>query len=222
MDLVIIECFEAMAKVFKWLIAYISYSPQTHPTMKTYLGIVCLFLMSYSLQAQKFKPSGGLNYSDVNSSDDVLNGKGGWQAGLGVEFGEGKMYVEPGIFYTVKKLDLTGSSSPDLTATFPDLEGIRIPVNLGIYLAGNSESAVAWRVFGGPSVFFLTGDNEAYSDDIQSTNWGVFAGTGLNLSIVFIDMAYEWSVNDISTQFATIDFGRTNGFFAQAGLRFEL
>ncbi|HAH37466.1 MAG TPA: hypothetical protein DEQ87_10270 [Algoriphagus sp.] len=190
--------------------------------MKKSLFTLCLILISGCLFAQKIKISGGLNYSDVSSSEDVLRGNAGWQAGLGVEFGEGKMYVEPGLFYAVKKLDLSGSSSPNLDATFPDLKGLRIPVNLGIYLAGNSESKLAWRAFGGPSVFFLSEKNEAYAEDIQSTNWGVFAGTGLNLSIVFIDLTYEWSVNDISTQFATIDFGRTNGFFAQAGLRIEL
>ncbi|NVK49757.1 MAG: outer membrane beta-barrel protein [Cyclobacteriaceae bacterium] len=189
--------------------------------MKTLLAFLCLLFFSYSLSAQRLKPSGGLNFSNVSSSEDVLNGKSGWQIGLGVEFGEGKMYVEPGIYYTSKNLEFSQGSSPNLQVGFPELNGIRIPLNLGMYLIGNSESLVAWRAFGGPSVFFLL-DQKDFGDELQSTNWGVFAGTGLNISFLFIDLSYEWSVTNISTQFASIDFGRTNGFFANAGFRLKL
>lgn len=189
--------------------------------MKNLLILISLFFsVTYLASAQAIKPTVGLNFTDVKSADDVANGKGSWQIGLSMEFGE-KMYVEPGIFFISRNYAFDGSSSPNLGLSDPNFKGIRIPVSLGAYLIGNEESTFAWRGFVGPSAFLFTDTGDFDGEEFNSPAWGVFAGTGLNIWILFVDLSYEWSVNDISPAFAQIDFGRTNGFFAQTGFRLK-
>jgi hypothetical protein len=179
------------------------------------LGKVCV--------SQTIKPGVGLNFTDVvGNGDGTASGRTGWQFGASVAFGK-KIYVEPGIFYQSKSANFSSSdqlSDPDLKA---DFKGIRVPFALGYNLIGNSESKASLRLFGGPSGFFVidTGDN-INKDDINSPAWGVFAGAGLDIWILFVDVSYEWSVTDVQTSFTNIDFGKTNGLFANAGVRIRL
>jgi hypothetical protein len=190
---------------------------------KTFLIIlVCLGLSHVSI-GQTIKPTVGINFTDVvGNGDGTASGRTGWQFGASVAFGK-KIYVEPGIFYQSKSAEFSSSDNltqPDLKA---DLKGIRVPFALGYNLIGNSDSKASLRLFGGPSGFFVidTGD-DINKDDINSTAWGVFAGAGLDIWILFVDVSYEWSVTDIQTSFTNIDFGKTNGLFANAGIRIRL
>tara|TARA_R110002020_G_scaffold345743_2_gene559691 strand:+ start:11773 stop:12171 length:399 start_codon:yes stop_codon:yes gene_type:complete len=63
--------------------------------------------------------------------------------------------------------------------------------------------------------------NNATQDDFNSSSYRVFAGAGVDFSILFVEAAYEWSVTDLS-DVSTIDVGKTRGLFATAGLRFRL
>ncbi|WP_297336924.1 outer membrane beta-barrel protein [Algoriphagus sp.] len=189
--------------------------------MKKSTPFVILFFFSCIFgYGQAIKPTIGLNFSDVKSSDDVINGNGSWQVGLSVEFGK-KMYVEPGLFFISRSFAIQDGNTQGINISDPDFKGIRIPVSLGAYLIGNEESIFAWRGFVGPSAFLYTDTGDINPDELNDPAWGVFAGTGLNIWILFVDLSYEWSVNDISPAFAQIDFGRTNGFFAQTGFRLK-
>ncbi|MFC3416330.1 outer membrane beta-barrel protein [Algoriphagus hitonicola] len=189
--------------------------------MKKLLILIPLyFSISIVASGQAIKPTLGLNFSDVKSADDVVNGSGSWQIGLSMEFGK-KMYVEPGIFFMSRSYAFENGASQGLSLSDPKFKGIRIPVSLGAYIIGNEESTFAWRGFVGPSAFLYTDTGDINPDELNSPAWGVFAGTGLNIWILFVDLSYEWSVNDISPAFAQIDFGRTNGFFAQTGFRLK-
>jgi hypothetical protein len=87
---------------------------------------------------------------------------------------------------------------------------------------GNTESSLGLRVFGGGSAFFLTGVSDNLNkSDFNSTNWGVFAGVGADISIIFIDLTYEWSVTNLQKNITDIDFGKTNGVFLTVGIRFQ-
>ena len=172
---------------------------------------------------QTIKPAFGFNYTDiVANSNGTADGRTGWQIGASIAFGE-KIYVEPGIFYQAKTANFSSSSNltqPNLKA---DFKGIRIPFALGYNLIGNSESKASLRLFGGPSGFFLTdvGD-DIDKDDFNSPAWGVFAGAGVDFWMLFVDVSYEWSVTDVQTSFTNIDFGKTNGLFANIGVRIRL
>lgn len=172
---------------------------------------------------QTIKPSIGINFTDVVANGDgTATGRTGWQFGASVAFGD-KIYVEPGIFYQSKSANFSSSdqlANPDLKA---DFKGIRVPFALGYNLIGNAESTASLRLFGGPSGFFVVDTSEGVNkEDINSPAWGVFAGAGLNIWILFVDVSYEWSVTDVQTSFTNIDFGKTNGLFANAGVRIRL
>ncbi|MEP0711738.1 MAG: hypothetical protein ABJC55_07425, partial [Algoriphagus sp.] len=72
------------------------------------------------------------------------------------------------------------------------------------------------------SAFLLTSVGDGFDkDDFNSASYGVFAGAGVDFSILFVEVAYEWSVTDLS-DVSTIDVGKSRGLFATAGLRFRL
>jgi hypothetical protein len=154
----------------------------------------------------------------VANGGGTASGRTGWQFGASVALGE-KIYVELGIFYQSKSAEF--SSSDNLIQ--PDLKGIRVPFALGYNLIGNSASPASLRLFGGQSGFFVIDTGEDIDKaDINSPAWGVFAGAGLDIWILFVDVSYEWSVTDVQTSFTNIDFGKTNGLFANAGVRIRL
>jgi len=192
--------------------------------MKKFLTVLAIFtLVVFAANAQVIKPAVGLNFTGITGTGDNVKGKAGWQIGASLAVGE-KLYFEPGIFYMGKSLKYTDASNPSQD-NFKDasLKGVRVPVAVGLNLLGRDESTVALRVFGGGSGFFLTSvSDDLIKDDYNSATWGVFAGAGLDFSILFVEAAYEWSVTDIQDKVSNVDFGQTRGLYATAGLRFIL
>ncbi|UZD21511.1 PorT family protein [Algoriphagus halophytocola] len=184
------------------------------------ITLLLLLVFGTSLQAQNFKPGAGVNFTNMTQADDGVSGQAGWQVGASIAFGE-KLYFEPGVFYMGKSAEFKDSddlTSDDLKA---NLNGIRVPVAVGLNVLGRDSSTLALRVFGGGSGFFLTSVGDDFDkDDFNSTNWGVFAGAGVDIAIFFVDMSYEWSVTNLENDLDGIDLGKTNGFFITAGLRF--
>ena len=175
----------------------------------------------FSLHAQTFKPTVGFNFTDLTVNNEIGHGKNGWQTGASIAFGE-KIYVEPGIFYISKSAEFTDPTVANPVDFEADLIGIRIPLTLGMNLIGGSETLASWRGFCGVSGFFVTSVGEDLdAGEINSPAWGVCAGTGIDIWLLFIDFSYEWSVTQIQTSFANIDFGKTNGFYGNMGVRLK-
>lgn len=173
------------------------------------------------LHAQVLKPGVGLNFTDISTDDGEAKAKAGWQIGGSIAFGE-NFYIEPGIFYVGKSSKFTPTddvTADDIEAQF---KGIRIPVALGLTVLGSETTTASLRAFGGGSAFVLTSVGDAQiKDDFKKTTFGVFAGAGVDISIFFIDLAYEWSVSDLS-DVESVDIGKTRGLYATAGLRLRL
>lgn len=186
--------------------------------------MLSFFLMLACLaNAQRFKPGVGLNITDF-SKDPVsgeAKGKMGYQIGASIELGK-KFIFEPGLFYVGKSSELTSTSSP--TVIDAKINGLRVPVAIGLELLGKTSSTFGLRVFGGPSAFFVTGVSDdldqAQKDNISKTSFGLFAGAGLDLGIIYLDASYEWSMSNIQKEIQAIDLGKTRSFFLTAGLRF--
>jgi hypothetical protein len=167
-----------------------------------------------------FKPGIGLNFTSITGNGDQVSGKMGWQIGGSVELGK-KIYFEPSIFYMTENTETTTVNGGAQTLSDANFKGLRIPVALGLEVLGNTESAFGLRVFGGGSAFILTGVSDGLNkSDFNSPEWGVFAGVGADIAIFFIDASYQWSVTNVQSNVSAIDFGKTNGFFLTAGLRF--
>ena len=193
--------------------------------MMLFMGAV---LIAGALQAQTtIKPTVGLNFTDWSkdpASGGEFKAKAGWQIGGSVAFGK-KFYVEPGLFYVGKSTDFISNGTLNQTDLKADINGIRVPVAVGLNLFGNEKTMFALRGFGGLSGFFVTGlsdDLEPIKDDIAKAQWGVFAGAGIDIWKIFLDLSYEWSVTDIGKDVQNIDVGKTRTIFINAGIRINL
>jgi hypothetical protein len=191
--------------------------------MKKFMSMVAAMAFSVIAFAQvEIKPAIGLTVTDV-SKDPVTGkakGRAGFQIGGTVLIGK-KFYVEPGIFYAKKSTEFVeeGTSANEIKL---NMNGIRVPVAIGYHLLGNEESLAALRIMGGGSAFFLTGvDAENLAkEDFNSPTWGVFAGAGLDIWILFLDVKYEWSLTDVSS-ITDFDIGKHKALFANLGVRIK-
>lgn len=190
---------------------------------KLYFSLAALLIGVMVGHAQVvIKPAIGMNFTNLSKDldDGEFKSKVGWQIGGSILLGK-KFYVEPGIFYVQKTSEFESSSSSIDDVDF-DLSGIRIPVSIGIHLLGEEKSTIKLRVFGGGSAFILTDVKDLDKDDFKSATWGVYAGAGIDFSMVFLEASYEWSLSDVSEDVDNIDVGKTRSVFVQAGIRIEL
>ncbi|NVK49759.1 MAG: outer membrane beta-barrel protein [Cyclobacteriaceae bacterium] len=187
---------------------------------KLWILTAALFVMAVGVQAQtQVKPGIGLNFTNISGEGTDAKGQAGWQVGASVAFGE-KFYFEPGVFYQTNSFEFTtanGGPVTDLTYS-----GLRIPVAVGLDVLGNADSFAGLRVFGGASGFLVTGTSSEFfdKDEIESPQWGVFAGAGLDIALFYIDFSYQWSLSNVQKDIDQIDIGKSKGIFLTAGLRF--
>jgi len=179
------------------------------------------FLTSLTLQAQlTIKPAVGVNFTDWSKNPETgeYKSKVGYQVGATFTIGK-KISFEPGIFYVQKSTELVNQNTNLGDVEF-DLKGIRVPLGIGIDILGHEQSAIGLRAMGGVSAFFLT-DAEGHTaippDDFNDVSWGLYAGAGLNFTIVFLEAQYEWSLTDITK--SSVDVGQTRSIFVNVGVR---
>ena len=175
----------------------------------------------FAAQAQiTIKPTAGLNFSDFSQdANGEAKAKVGYQFGGSVAFGK-KWYIEPGFYWVGKSTEFISSTTTNPKLNI-DLKGIRIPLTLGVKLLGSKSFGL--RAFGGASAFFITSDGGfPPSIDINKSNFGVFAGAGVNIWKIFVDLSYEWSVTDIQKNVDQVDFGKTRSIFINTGIRINL
>lgn len=187
---------------------------------KIILSIAALVGFAFCAQAQtQVKPGIGINTTNITGDGLDATGQIGWQVGASVAFGE-KFYFEPGVFYQTNSFEVAPVGNLPITdATY---SGIRIPVAVGLDVLGNADSFAGLRVFGGGSTLLVTGTSSDFldKDDVESPQWGVFAGVGLDIAIFYLDWTYQWSLSNVQSDVGDIDFGKTRGIFWTAGLRF--
>lgn len=187
---------------------------------KTVIIFVLMAFVGIANGQSTFKPGAGLNFTSITGTGDDVSGKMGFQFGGSVQFGE-KLYFEPGVFYMTENAEATTIDNGVSTISDSKFKGFRVPVAVGLNVLGNTESAFGLRVFGGGSAFFLTKvSDDLIKSEFNSPNWGVFAGVGADIAIFFVDLSYEWSVTNLQKDVSDIDFGKSNGLFLTAGLRF--
>lgn len=184
----------------------------------------CIALIACcGLHAQTIKPAVGLNFTDwsKNPSTGEVKSRAGWQLGGSIAFGK-KFYVEPGVFYVGKATEFV-SESTQIEDIEADINGIRVPVAVGVSLVGDEKTMFGLRVFGGPSAFFITNvGNDLDKDDLEKTNFGLFAGVGFDIWKAFVDASYEWSLTNVQKEVSAIDVGKSRSIFISAGVRLNL
>jgi len=193
--------------------------------MKKFQLLVVLVFLFVGASAQvTIKPAVGLNFTDW--SKDVVSGefkaKAGYQIGASVSFGK-KIYIEPGLFFVGKSTEFISSDTEEQQDFKQDLQGLRVPVAIGFNLLGSQSTLVGLRGFGGLSAFVLTGTKgEINKDDLKNASFGAFAGAGVDIWKLFLDLSYEWSLTNIQKDIENIDVGKTRTVFINAGIRINL
>lgn len=186
--------------------------------------IVMVFSIAGTTAQVAIKPTVGVNFTDFSKdpSTGKYQSKLGYQFGGSVAFGK-KIYIEPGIFWVKKSTEYVAEGANADDVKF-DISGIRIPVSVGFNLLGNEKSLIGLRGFGGASAFILT-DAKAKGlnkDDFKNAAFGVFAGAGLDITIVFVEAKYEWSLTNVQKDVSQIDVGKSRTIFINAGVRLPL
>ena len=188
------------------------------------LTIIIFSVMFFAVNTYaqlEIKPAIGINAT--NFSEDA-NGETsanvGWQLGGTISIGD-KLYGEGGIFWTYKSNEY---KSEDETIKFnTEMSGIRIPAMIGYHLLGKGAGSFGLRAFGGASVLILTQVDalELTKDDFNKASWGLFLGAGLDVSILFLDVKYEWALTDVSSV-ASFNVGKAKTLIVTAGVRLSI
>ena len=185
--------------------------------------ILCLlFSTGISFAQLKLKPAIGINFTDFSEDPESgeTSAKVGWQIGGTVLMGD-KFYGEGGIFWTYKSTEY--NSSDDQITFNTEISGIRIPAMIGYYLLKEEATLIGLRAFGGASVLIVTTVDafDLTKDDFNDASWGVFLGAGLDISMFFVDLKYEWSLTDVSSV-TSFDVGKSRSIFINAGVKLGL
>ena len=197
--------------------------------MKKSLLIIALISFTLSGYSQfEIRPFIGANFSNVSKTYDGLSTKAkvGSQLGVGLMFGN-QFYFNPQIsyFWRSTQYSFTGNNAP--LKTDQKLSGVSIPLLVGFKLIdADNDPFVNFRVFGGPSMLFLTKtsfSNSAYNENVNwnKTQWGAQLGAGLDINIFFLDVAYEFGFTEANKPIdgSNIKDVKNNTFFINAGVR---
>lgn len=148
------------------------------------------------------KPTVGLNFSRLSSDPESFSqsARAGFQLGGSLQFGK-KLYVEPGIFWVNSGSELVHANDTDLSYNL-DVSAIRIPVFVGYQIiGGDKENIFGLRVFGGPTGSWVTkvsaDETKLNKEDFSSFLWGVDVGAGVDVWLLFLDIGYEWGLNQV-------------------------
>jgi hypothetical protein len=187
-------------------------------------------LASASFSQLELKPAIGFNVARFDSNplfevqDDsiVTQGKAGYQVGASLLIGR-KLYVEPGVFYTRLAQDMSPTNIEKSQFTY-SASYIRVPVNFGFQFIGSTNSFAGLRIFLGPSIFIPLGvkenDYPLVKDDVNSPQFDISAGAGLNIWFLFLDVSYGWGLTPQYTD-DPIE-AKMQSFYANLGFRFKL
>jgi hypothetical protein len=179
-----------------------------------------LLIAAFGLQAQVvLRPQIGFNASRLSTDVDSLTfgDNVGLQLGADLQFG-GKFYVQPGLMFEFLKneVDPRTGETQDFSRTY-----MRIPVMIGYNFGGNDKS-FGFRLFTGPNASFALGakgEDEALieKEDLKSAVFGWNAGLGVDFSILFLDLGYQFGLSEVFEDFE--EGTRNNLFYGNAGIR---
>ncbi|MBN1252823.1 MAG: PorT family protein [Bacteroidales bacterium] len=184
--------------------------------------ITFTFMIFFAISgiSQIIKPGIGFNYTSFNN--DPLSyektGRLGFQLGGSVAFGE-TIYFEPGIYWVRNNYEL---KDVDLNVDFKnDISSIRIPLFVGINVVGDAAEERNFHIFAGPAISFVTdvntGDTGLTTDDFNKFLWGANLGAGLSLWKMYVDVGYEWGLNDLFKD--DPNNTKTKGLWVNVGFR---
>jgi hypothetical protein len=188
--------------------------------MKKVILILAISLLSAGMSFGQFSfgLKIGYNASKLHTSLDSIKSSfnSGFHFGAFIRVGK-KVYLQPEFYYTLQG----GVFENNVTNTYNNWKQnvtvgtLDIPVLVGFKLI--NVKVVNWRIMAGPMVSFvvnskirdvsLTGPIK--TSDINSTNWYVQVGTGVDVLFLTLDLRYQIGLNQmIKTAESTVSGGK--------------
>jgi hypothetical protein len=170
--------------------------------MKKIAWIAALLAWGATASAQfEIRPHLGANFSNVRKTADGISteAKLGAQLGASVMIGN-KLHIMPGIAYTTRS---TGYSIVNNFKTTQRVNGVIIPMLVGYRLVDATTSPfLNFRINTGPTLMYHSEAKLSNGDLNQDINWkdsqwGYQVGAGIDISMFFIDFAYEVGLSKI-------------------------
>ncbi len=197
-------------------------------TMKC-IALCAAMLMGYAAQAQlTIRPQVGVNSSSLSSDDELVDFNAGTGFQVGVDFQIGnKVYFQPGIQLEFLKNRVEFGNGAAIEESDYDRTGIRVPLMIGFRAVEDPDSDLNLRLFTGPNALLqLSQDSDegifddVDDDDLKDLVFGWNVGAGVDFSILFFDIGYQFGISEI---FDDADSApRNNLFYGNLGLRINL
>ncbi len=212
--------------------------------MKKILQILVFILLPTGLLAQgpiSFGPKIGWNVTQLSTDyqDYVNELKNGFQGGLFFSIYMDKLYVQPEVYFSLKRglLDTTiedplasSGNSTIAVSQAVNLTTVDIPMLLGYKLLDLKLARL--RVWGGPVASYVL--NKTYilnldgidsseiitKEDFKDATWGFQVGAGLDVLFLTFDIGYEFGLEDFLSISSLDDINfRNNLFYCSLGWR---
>ena len=170
-------------------------------------------LVSGAVMGQiSLRPQIGVNVPSI--SKDAIKGDLGFQFGADLQIGN-SFYVQPGLNFQTGKIDIDDIKGISVS-------NINLPVMIGIAFGEAEDAAFGFRAFAGPNFSFHSGDDlgdVSINDfDFKSTVISGQVGLGLDISIIFVDVAYQFGLSNIFDG-GNFEDAKKSLFLANAGVR---
>ncbi len=181
-----------------------------------------LFLTAFLLTAElmfgqlEFGLKGGYNASRLSTDVDSMTASfgSGFHLGAFVRVGH-KFFVQPEAYYALQTSKFEYPGGPDQRVTIGSVD---IPVLAGFRFL--SAKPVNVRVMAGPLVsFVINRDVQEVNDpdplqlqakDINSVNWALQAGVGVDVRFISLDVRYQGGLNKVIRDVQTMTWNSTN------------
>ena len=210
--------------------------------MKKTILILLLGLMPFGLFAQgffSFGPKVGWNSDKLTThfADYVKDFKSGFQAGLFCSLKVKRVYLQPEVYFSIKRGALQTSFWDPLNqgtklsvSQSVSLKTVDVPILLGFKLL--DLEAVRLRLWGGPVASYLLNkeytlsiNGENHSDviteaDFKNAVWSAQLGVGLDVLMLTFDVGYDFGLSHFANLRNLYDLDLSNNmFFCSIGWR---
>jgi opacity protein-like surface antigen len=197
-------------------------------TMKC-IALCVAMLTVFAAQAQfTIRPQVGVNSSSLSSDDNLIDFNAGTGFQVGVDFQIGnKVYFQPGIQLEFLKNQVEIGSGAAIEESDYDRTGIRVPLMIGFRAVEDPDSDLNLRLFTGPNALLQLSQDSDESilddiddDDLKDLVFGWNVGAGVDFSILFFDIGYQFGISEIFNDADSAP--RNNLFYGNLGLRINL
>jgi hypothetical protein len=170
------------------------------------LFVAALFTSEKSAGQFVFGLKLGYNASKLSTDLDSIKSSfgSGFHAGAFFRIGK-RVHLQPEIYYTLSASSVENQGTNTLNNWEQKITvgSLDIPVLVGINII--QSKLIKWRIMAGPEVSFvvnskikdvsLTGPVE--NSNINTTNWYIQAGTGIDILFLTLDLRYQAGLNSI-------------------------